>query len=718
MEAKVSSLAPWREQHHEVPANRPRPAGGNVAQLLSRFEALDTRPLATQRPGSIAASESTSKISLSHLPSGNRIADCANESSNGEGSDRNKSSSDSSCISPGQLTLRGGPLPQLLRSKTLEATSPTTLLNPCELGARHKSVAERRRVFEVDKGVTMMSRSSITAPSPSKAAQSISLQTKRTRLSDQRQLANTTQSPPLGLYASPSQEQQTPTPQPWQAFQYQTPSPTKYLPSPRFQTPARDLALGTETIYKPHQDRSRRHPNYDSSDAASSSTNAVSIARPQDTPQGPYSTVLATRVRPMVSSSSKHHIAGEKWSSSQAARHQTWMENASKIASSLSLSASTSDRESVPQPPKCKHQEQPYLGSNSLAKPTVAEVGQTVDPMVSQSTILSLRQKFDLPKSATLSSLSFDWRKRRDTAPVKTSIQGLAPSLKKSATTAGLGTMDRLEWPSYDVEKQGNRKLRKSESNLGRWNSRDSDSPLTEKIGLFESLGRQSHDTKRLLNTPRMASKKSREIPRREHPHAVRRTFRRISASCKRSSSERSTTSSQDPFVLNYKSSDGEDSASRDTELQLLPDSVRSRSEQASFCRADSSAGKRAIPCRSLVRPVLNVDGEGELYHPLAERSPLAKIPCSSFRYRLSPSTARYMSNRGFTANNAMQPGPHSRARRIISRSSGPFVSRAYCTLEQPRPVRANELRRLASLCKDRVVRRMSSRHGEQVGGA
>ncbi|KAH7121321.1 hypothetical protein EDB81DRAFT_227564 [Dactylonectria macrodidyma] len=720
MEDKVSSLAPWKDQRHEVP--RLRPAGSTFAQLLSRFEAFDAQPLTTQCLGSIAASKSTSRVSLNHLRSGKSITGCANESSNRDGSGRNKSSSDSGCISPGQVTPRGEPLPQLHRSQTLEAKSSTTSLNPCELGARHKSVAERRRVFEVhggDNGVAMISPS-IATSFPAKTAQLITLQTMRTRLSDQGQLVNMTQSPPPCLSASPIQKQQTTTSQPRYAFQYQTPSPTKNLPSPRFRTPARDLAFVTKSISKFHQDHPRRPPNHGSSDASSNITYSVSIARPQDTPQGPHNTVLAARGRPTTSSSPNHQDTEEKLPSARTARHQTWMENAQKMASSLSLSASTSDRESAPQPTIRKHPKQSSLGSISLAKPIVAEVGLTIGPLVSRSKISNLRQKFDLPKSATMSSLPFVSRKRRETAPVKTSIQDPTTRLQKSATTAGLGVMSGSEHTSYDIQKQGNRELRKSESKLGRWNSRNSGSPLTDKIGLFESLGKQSHNSKGVLNTPKMAPKIPREeTSRKEHTHGVRRTFRRISASCKRSSSEWSTTSPQDPFLSNYRSSDVNNSALRDTELQLLPGSVGSRSEQAFSNQADSSVGECAMPCRSLVCPGLNIDGEGGLYHPLAGHSSLVKTPCSSFRYRLSPSAlaTRHILTRGFTANNAPQPGPHSRARRVISWSSSSIVSRSYCALEQPRPVRANELRRLASLCKDKVVRRISSGYGEQVGG-
>ncbi|UKZ67803.1 uncharacterized protein TrAtP1_008961 [Trichoderma atroviride] len=43
-------------------------------------------------------------------------------------------------------------------------------------------------------------------------------------------------------------------------------------------------------------------------------------------------------------------------------------------------------------------------------------------------------------------------------------------------------------------------------------------------------------------------------------------------------------------------------------------------------------------------------------------------------------------------------------SRRFISRSHGLFVSQAHCPLQQPQPVRGGEIRRITSLCKDRMA--------------
>ncbi|UNI15312.1 hypothetical protein JDV02_001855 [Purpureocillium takamizusanense] len=54
----------------------------------------------------------------------------------------------------------------------------------------------------------------------------------------------------------------------------------------------------------------------------------------------------------------------------------------------------------------------------------------------------------------------------------------------------------------------------------------------------------------------------------------------------------------------------------------------------------------------------------------------------------------------------AQQSGRRVSSRRWMSRSSGTgtMVARVQCALQQPRPVRANEVKRLVSLCKDKVT--------------
>ncbi|KAG5965111.1 hypothetical protein E4U58_002958 [Claviceps cyperi] len=51
-------------------------------------------------------------------------------------------------------------------------------------------------------------------------------------------------------------------------------------------------------------------------------------------------------------------------------------------------------------------------------------------------------------------------------------------------------------------------------------------------------------------------------------------------------------------------------------------------------------------------------------------------------------------------------PGSWRSRKRWVSRSSVPLVAQADCALQQPKPVRVNEVRRLVSLCRDRMTAR------------
>jgi hypothetical protein len=106
-----------------------------------------------------------------------------------------------------------------------------------------------------------------------------------------------------------------------------------------------------------------------------------------------------------------------------------------------------------------------------------------------------------------------------------------------------------------------------------------------------------------------------------------------------------------------------------------------------------------------------NVNGEGGIRLPLFG---LAVPKLSSHanignRRRPSIGSNRHSWLHGSAINEATQATSRNIGRRIVSRSSGPFVSKAHCSLEQPVPVRANELKRLVSLCKSRMAKQSSS---------
>ncbi|KAK1248859.1 hypothetical protein MKX08_007079 [Trichoderma sp. CBMAI-0020] len=91
-----------------------------------------------------------------------------------------------------------------------------------------------------------------------------------------------------------------------------------------------------------------------------------------------------------------------------------------------------------------------------------------------------------------------------------------------------------------------------------------------------------------------------------------------------------------------------------------------------------------------------NVDGEGgfdlQSQHGADNYEEMSESTCESFpvKHRLSIIDRH--------------PSLRLLGRRFISRSHGLFVSQAHCPLQQPQPVRGGELRRITSLCKDRMA--------------
>ncbi|KAK7402505.1 hypothetical protein QQX98_011749 [Neonectria punicea] len=123
--------------------SRPRIAGNRFAQLVSRFEVLEAPSPASQHQGFDNASKSkpgprnNSSSSTHHAP-------------RRDGNARKQTSSGSSGISPNQSASLSVPSLQLRRSQTLKTIPSTTSSNAQGFGPRHKSVAERRRLFEAD----------------------------------------------------------------------------------------------------------------------------------------------------------------------------------------------------------------------------------------------------------------------------------------------------------------------------------------------------------------------------------------------------------------------------------------------------------------------------------------------------------------------------------------------------------------------------------------
>ncbi|KAJ4861514.1 hypothetical protein T069G_02468 [Trichoderma breve] len=206
---------------------------------------------------------------------------------------------------------------------------------------------------------------------------------------------------------------------------------------------------------------------------------------------------------------------------------------------------------------------------------------------------------------------------------------------------------------------------------------------LKETIGLFESMSHQANRDDGLGNIPKISSSP---------------TFQRTAATKGNLASdklERAAAKSEDvpppPRLLSptedrpprpYARSPGVDSASSQASditplLYTTPSMIKTRRHEKHFVR-------------------YNIDGEAgfdfeQKYH---------KISCDE--------TWTDGSEASSTTHEPMitdrHPSLRLLRRRLMSRSHGLFVSEAHCTLEQPQPVRNNELRNLPSLFGERMA--------------
>ncbi|PTB49735.1 hypothetical protein M431DRAFT_152697 [Trichoderma harzianum CBS 226.95] len=229
---------------------------------------------------------------------------------------------------------------------------------------------------------------------------------------------------------------------------------------------------------------------------------------------------------------------------------------------------------------------------------------------------------------------------------------------------------------------------------------------LKETIGLFESMSHQANRDDRFGNIPKISSSP---------------TFQRTAATKGKLASdklERAAAKSEDvpppPRLLSpiedrpprpYARSPGVHSASSQASdikplLYTTPSMIKTKRHEKHFGSLFRSGWRRKAKLRSeddaVQRQRYNIDGEAGLdfeqkYH---------KLSCDE--------TWTDGSEASSTTHEPMiaerHPSLRLLRRRLMSRSHGLFVSEAHCTLEQPQPVRSNELRNLPSLFRERMA--------------
>ncbi|KAM6524697.1 hypothetical protein FALCPG4_010302 [Fusarium falciforme] len=535
------SMPPSRNIISDGSDNRSRMTGNTFAQLVSKFEILDAMSSASTRrdshvtPRAVPAAVAASPAIIGHSsfkPSALKT--------------RDRSSTDSSLISPGCFIPPRRTSPRPRRAQTFETKMPVTPATVESTKPRQKSVAERRKMFETQGDAPAPStpvRTYTSARSTSKLAHSKSWKSiKTSRSIPESHLEGTTPPPPSNATGKvqrhpPSHDQDSaPTLLPassadeHHSHHFLAPEgPFGTWATPIIHPDERWMALKRESFAVTAFDTS---PSYVKSQYIEPE---LDFARTSLKTNGNLNT-------------GHNHDGPENGHSKDETRQHGWVQNAQKMAHSLSSSALVGKA-------SLGSRESPRISAdaiNAFRSFQFPRTGTFRRSNLPRSRISSLRKKFDLSKSDTVSSLPALAIKRQGTDSGKTEDSDWSSklSLPKSATDPNLGTMTSLasrsksfapRWKDKSVRRpQTPPQRRKTEHNV---------SPLKQKIDLFESLDRE----KPAANPAKLNPTKKRSvfgspqtITSGSGPFkGLRKTLRHISASCRKSTSEWSTTSSR-----------------------------------------------------------------------------------------------------------------------------------------------------------------------------
>ncbi|KAM6481620.1 hypothetical protein HDV62DRAFT_397717 [Trichoderma sp. SZMC 28011] len=307
-------------------------------------------------------------------------------------------------------------------------------------------------------------------------------------------------------------------------------------------------------------------------------------------------------------------------------------------------------------------------------------------------------------------SRSFPSQQSKKRQPRTDAVNDEQPLLQNKAEQAKRAPKSSLETPSKPIISQ--------QSSVRLTSTQDGTQPprfgtlsgtgrkLKETIGLFESMSHQANRDDRFGNIPKISSSP---------------TFQKTAATKGKLASdklERAAAKSEDvpppPRLLSpiedrpprpYARSPGVDSASSQASdikplLYTTPSMIKTRRHEKHFGSLFRSGWRRKAKLRSedgaVQRQGYNIDGEAgfdfeQKYH---------KISCDETW--TDGSEASSTTHEPMIADR--HPSLRLLRRRLMSRSHGLFISEAHCTLEQPQPVRSNELRNLPSLFRERMA--------------
>jgi hypothetical protein len=411
-------------------------------------------------------------------------------------------------------------------------------------------------------------------------------------------------------------------------------------------------------------------------------------------------------------------------------RQNGWARNARKIASSLSntVSAGSSSlrRKSRGSPDAPS---QPPSNSSGLMSFRFARASTPSHSSLPRSRISNLRKQFDQLKDRPVASVAPLETKRRESILAKTSASS-SPSKHPLLGYSDSSEPEMLNAPKFRSKSYAPRGSRATvespQTPAGRRNTEKHISPLKQKIDLFESLDRQvpSFDSPRPIEPSKQSMFKIKRKSSAVGPlRSFKGTLRRISTSYRRMPSEWSTTSSRDIAPSQVRGSDeetvvqGGQSVGSANDEPLSPRSIDAAPGLpvlgpflTNEIISPLSLEKRSsLPRSSITQAGFNMDGEAGLS---VAPPPLFAEPQRRFSH------TKYALSR--TANRFSLPDIEKELELIelleSDRETVPahstLVSKVVCELEQPRPIRANELKRLVSLCKEKA-RKLSGGRSE-----
>jgi hypothetical protein len=415
--------------------------------------------------------------------------------------------------------------------------------------------------------------------------------------------------------------------------------------------------------------------------------------------------------------------------SADESRHHGWVRNARKIASSLSNTVSAGSSSLLNRSHESQDaSSQASSGTNGFMSFKFGTEGTMSRPKLPRSRIANIRKKFDQSKEqATMSTAPLDITRRESTLAKTEKLK--SPSRRTLLESSILSESGPLNTPAsrsksyapYRSQVSLNRS--QPQSLINRRNTEKHVSPLKQKIDLFKSL--DHHDTIQDSPVPSPEGKRSLlQYTQRQDSvigplRSFKGTLRKISTSCRRVSSEWSTTSSRDIGTSILRGSDNSPVAHEDrvvgtaVEEPLSPltlDAIPKRPILSqTFLTNEVSPlvleKPLSLPRASIARTGFNVDGEAGMS---GTPPPLFAEPQRRFSH------TRHALSRAVNRFSLPDVGKELELIELLEDNlrNNPFVSKARCGLDQPRPVRANEVRRLVSLCKDKV-RRISGGRSE-----